>query len=93
VHQFSEKRVSLEHRVRTGHRVATREETVGLTVSQKTVEKKTALSKGEDNFSVPDTVQRARRNLHHVARPQCRQHTFAANLQAQPAGKAQSFYR
>jgi hypothetical protein len=62
-------------------------------MSQKTVQKKTALPKGEDDLTLPDTVQRARGNLHHVARPQCRQHAFAANLQAQPAGMAQSFYR
>jgi len=93
VTQFSEKRVSWEHRVRTGHRVAACEETVVLAGGDKTVQKKTALSKGENDLSAPDIAYRAGRNLRHVARPQCRQHAFAANLQSQPAGPAQSFYR
>jgi hypothetical protein len=63
VHQFSEKRVSWEHRVRTGHGVAAREETVGLTMSQKTVQKKTALPKGEDDLTVMNICERAGRNL------------------------------
>ena len=41
VHQFSEKRVSWEHRVRTGHRVAAREETVLFMLGKKTMKKKT----------------------------------------------------
>jgi len=93
VHQFSEKRVSWEHRVRTGHGVAAREETVGLTMSQKTVQKKTALPKGEDDLTVMNICERAGRNLCQVPRPQCRQHAFTANLQSHPAGTAQSFCR
>jgi hypothetical protein len=62
-------------------------------MSQKTVQKKTPPPKGEDDLSAPDIVYRAGRNLRHVARPKCRQHAFAANLQSQPAGSAQSFYR
>ena len=57
VHQFSEKRVSWEHRVGTGHRVTAREETVLLTVSQKTMQKKAALPKGEDDLTARYIVE------------------------------------
>jgi len=69
VTQFSEKRVSWEHRVRTGHRVAAREETVLFMLGKKTMQKKTTLPKGENDLSAADIVYRAGRNLRHVARP------------------------
>jgi hypothetical protein len=49
-HQFSEKSVSWEHRVGTGHGVAARQETVLFMWGKKTMKEKTTLPKGEDDL-------------------------------------------
>jgi hypothetical protein len=87
-HEFAEKRVSREHRVGARHGVSAREESGRLALVTKTMQEKTALSNGEDDFATTNVSERAGRDLREVARPQCGQHAFAANLQAQPAGAA-----
>jgi len=61
--QFSENRGRWKNRVRTGHRVAAREETVAPMFAKKAMQEKTALSKGEDDLSGPNLGRRTGHNL------------------------------
>jgi hypothetical protein len=90
-YQFAEKRLGREHRIRGLHRVAAGDETL-FVAGQKSVQKKPALVKSEDDLTVGYIVQRAGRDLRDVIRPDGWQHACAAKFQAQLPSVAQSFY-
>jgi hypothetical protein len=90
--QPAHKRARGKHGVRTGHGITAHEKTSNIPMGEQTMEEEAVFTEGEYDFTAAHRFGRAGGNLGNVAGPECGQHAFAANLQAQAAGAAQSFH-
>jgi hypothetical protein len=78
-----------EHRIRSGHRIATQKESFVSTACEEAMQEKAVLAQSQNNFPRMDVFEVAVSDLDHVARPHRRQHALAADSQAQTAPPTQ----
>ncbi|MFY9561161.1 MAG: hypothetical protein WAQ52_13080 [Terriglobales bacterium] len=88
--QFAKKRYGGKHPILARHGITTRKKPGRLALTKKTMQEEAPIPRSEHNFAAANVFGRTGGNLRDVAGPKRREHAFAANLQAQPAGAAQS---
>jgi hypothetical protein len=86
-----------ELRIRTRHGIAAQQETAqsagGGKAADEAMQEEAAFTLGEHDLARPEVFERAARDLHHIARPNSRQHAFSVNAQMQMTAATQSLCR